>query len=249
VSLPETGALGPAKALAPRCHRSQTGANRSGRNCLCTGHSWKLNGGTTQCHLVRSRRSLLQTCSIHRPLALLAKGSAAWEVAEGVAAEGVAAEGVLVYLVESRLHSSFPASSRGLPHIVHWLPTLRTSDCYRHTSLASAEAAVEAAVGVAVGVVPVWSKHHSSEHNFRASSQGLPRILQWRPNLRMPDSHRSTAAVQESVPECRNRSSHDSSPACSRGLSRILHWRPNLRMPDSHRSTSKHHSSEHSIPA
>jgi len=159
------GALGPARA--PRCHRSQTGANRSGRNCLRTGHNWKMTGGTTQCHLVHSRRSLLQTCSIHRPLALLAKGSA-WGSAEGVAAEGVAAEGVLVYLVESRLHSSFPASSRGLPHIVHWLPTLRTSDGYRRTSPASVEAAVEAAVGVVVGVVPVRSKHHSSEHSIPA---------------------------------------------------------------------------------
>jgi len=56
----------------------------------------------------------------------------------GAVAVGAAEEGevVLVCLASCKQHSNSPTSSRGLPHILRWLPILNTSRWYRCMSMA-----------------------------------------------------------------------------------------------------------------
>jgi len=84
---------------------------------------------------------------------------------------GVVAAVALVLLSESRhrsSHDKLPTCSRGFSHILHWRPNLGTADSHRSTAAVPESVGVVAAVGVVVGVVPVWSKHHSSEHSIPA---------------------------------------------------------------------------------
>merc|ERR1719336_707916 len=86
--------------------------NRSGRRCRCTGHNWKLTGGTTLFHHLHNPHTLLRIGSNH-PRDLV---SAA------------------VLTLESRRrnsHDRIPACSRGLSRILRWQPNLRRTDCRR----------------------------------------------------------------------------------------------------------------------
>jgi len=135
----------------------------------------------------------------------------------------------------SSFHNNFPACSPGLPHILHWPPSLRNSRSYRST-LASAEAQASA-------LMSLLSRHRNSQHNFPACNLGLPRTLHWPPSLRNSGSHRSTLASAEALASAaasaasRHRSSQHNFPTCTRGLPHTLHWRPSLRNSDSGRST------------
>merc|ERR1740121_1583607 len=92
-----------------------------------------------------------------------AEAGAAVGVAAEVAAEGGGGEAAEGEVLESNHHSSvdsLPASSWGSPHTLHWRPTLRTSDCYRCTWEASAEAGEAVPESANLSNVPDTSCHH-----------------------------------------------------------------------------------------